>query len=113
MTYMDIKMRLLVEQEMTESGSLSASEMADNICSQVGQLDASRRYMFMSWLFIHSRGIHRARELRESLTAWLGSMPAESAAWEYKLIMGETRWWRDLDEPNLTRMMLECLGNNL
>ena len=113
MVVVNIDMLMIEEQRMSESVSLSVSEMAGNICSRVNRLDASRRYMFMRWLLAHSRAVHRAKELRESMTAWLGSMPAESANWEYKLIMGETRWWRDLDEPTLTRIMLECLGSNL
>ena len=109
MLLMNIELLTIDKQRMSESISLSVSEMVGNICSQVNQLDAARRYMFMGWLRIHSHTVHRAKELRESLTAWFGSMSTESADWEYNLIMGETRWWRDLDEPSLTRIMLECL----
>ena len=100
------------EPSKNESLSLSVSQMVDHICSQVDQLDIPRRYMFMQWLLMHSRAVRRTGEIREQLTVWLGSMSAESAEWEYKLIMGETTWWRDLDEWRLERIMLECLGHN-
>lgn len=109
---MNLQGQVLTEEVMTESVSLSAAEMAANICSQTDQLDIPRRYMFMQWLLIHSRAIHSASEIRENLNVWLGSLPPESAEWEYKLIMGETTWWRELDERRLERIMLECLGHN-
>ena len=109
---MNITLLTTEEPSKNESLSLSVSEMVDHICSQVDQLDVSRRYMFMQWLLMHSRAVRRTGEIREQLTVWLGSMSAESAEWEYKLIMGETTWWRDLDEWRLERIMLECLGHN-
>jgi hypothetical protein len=108
---MNIDMLMIEEQGKNTSNSESVSRMVDNICSQVDQLDAARRYMFMEWLLIHSHEVNRTGELRESLIAWLRSMPAESADWEYKLILTETKWWQDLDEPRLLKIMSECLGN--
>ena len=107
---MNIHMLVTEESSKDEAFSLSVSEMVDHICSQVNQLDDPRWYMFMQWLRMHSRAVHRARQLRENLTVWLGSMSAESAEWEYRLILGETRWWRDLEEPRLARIVLEGIG---
>ena len=109
---MNITMLTAEELSKDESLSLSVSQMVSHICSRVDQLDVSRRYMFMQWLMIHSRTVRSFREVRENLNVWLGSLPPESAEWEYKLIMGETTWWRELDERRLERIMLDCLGHN-
>jgi hypothetical protein len=81
--------------------------MAANICLNIDQLDVPRRYMFMQWLEMHSHAVRNTGEIRENLTTWLTTMTIESAEWEYKLILSETHWWRDLDERRLARMMLE------
>lgn len=109
---MNMDIVMIEEQRMSESISLSVSEMAGNIYSQLNLLDARCRYMFVKWLLAHSCAVYHSKEIRAGLIAWLGSIPAESAAWEYKLIMGEISWWQDLDEPTLTRMMLDCLRSN-
>lgn len=109
---MNIDMLMIEEQGKNTSISVSVSEMADVICLQVNQLDAARRYMFMEWLLIHSHAVNRTGELQESLLAWLRPMPAESADWEYKLMLTEIRWWRELEELRLMKIMLECLGKN-
>ena len=93
--------------------ALTVSEMVGHICSRADQLDVPRRYMLMQWLHMHSLAVRGIGEIREDLTAWLGSMPIESAAWEYQLIIGETNWWRDLDERRLARIMLESLGRDI
>jgi hypothetical protein len=110
---MSINMLMTEEPSKDEILALTVSEMVDHICSQVDQLDVPRRYMFMQWLQMHSHAVRSSREIQANLTAWLGSMPAESAAWEYTLIVGETNWWRDLDERRLARLMLENLGQAL
>jgi hypothetical protein len=110
---MSINMLLTEEPSKDEFLALTVSEMVDHICSEVDQLDVPRRYMFMQWLHMHSLAVRGIGEIREGLTAWLGSMPVESAVWEYKLIVGETNWWRDLDERRLARLMLESLGEDL
>jgi hypothetical protein len=86
--------------------------MAEDICSQINQLDAARQYMFMEWLLIHSHDPNRDSELPDSLVTWLGPMACESVIWEYELIMTEIKWWRDLDHPRLLKLMLECLRNS-
>ena len=110
---MNMLMLVTAEPSKDEALSLSVAEMVDRICSQVDQLDVPRRYMFMQWLQMHSHGVRSSREIRANLTVWLESMPAESAAWECSLIIGETSWWRDLDERRLARIMLESLGQDL
>lgn len=109
---MSINMLTTKEPEHSETDFMPASEMVDHICSQVNQLDDARRYMFMQWLRIHSHVVHHTRQLRENLNVWLGPMSTESTEWEYKLIMGEIRWWRDLEESRLARIMLEVIGQN-
>ena len=47
---MNIDMLMIEEQEKNTSNSVSVSRMVDDICLQVDQLDAARRYMFMEWL---------------------------------------------------------------
>ena len=110
---MDIDMLMIEEQGKSTSASQTVSDMADDICSQVNKLDVSRHYLFIEWLLMHSHAVTREKELRENLTTWLGSMSAESVDWEYKLIVGEIRWWRDLDESRLVKIMLECLRSRL
>lgn len=109
---MNIDVLMIEEQGKNTSTPVSISRMVADICSQVDQLDAARRYMFTEWLLIHSHAVNRTGEPRESLIAWLRSMPTESADCEYKLILTETKWWRDLDEPRLLKIMSECLGKN-
>jgi hypothetical protein len=103
---LSIHMLMTEEQSQDEFLALTVPEMVD-------QLDVPRRYMFMQWLQMHSHAVWSSREIQENLTTWLGSMPAESVVWEYKLIVGEMNWWRDLDERRLARLMLENLGQDL
>lgn len=83
--------------------------MVDHICAQFDQLEVARRYMVVKWLQGHSPAVRGYREMRENLAAWLESMPAEHAGREYKLILGETNWWRDLEERRFAQIMLESI----
>lgn len=83
--------------------------MVDHICAQFDLLEVPRRYMVMRWLQMHSPAVRGYREIRKNLATWLESMPAEHAGREYKLILGETNWWRELEERRFAQIMLESI----
>jgi hypothetical protein len=102
-------------------------QMASYICFQAGRLDEFRLEMFLNWLKSHSSAVRNAEcagvetedpctaytyILKDGLKLWFEALPLSGLLWEYRLILTEIRWWRNLDEPRLVKIMLECLGHN-
>jgi hypothetical protein len=102
-------------------------QMAFYICLQAAKLDKLRLQMFMSWLRSHSsivRNTECARleteiqykdetgGLKDGLKLWFKGLSVSGLIWEYRLILTEIRWWRELDEVRLAKIVLECVGNN-
>lgn len=100
-------------------------EMASEISRQALQLDEVRLDMFLRWLRNHGFKIRAQspgqfqlacsssmrRNLETSVKQRLESFPVSGQLWEYRLVLTEISWWRDLDYARLTKIVLECLGN--
>ena len=75
--------------------------------------------MFLSWLKSHSSQVREVfsglleihdREilehcLKNGLKGWLESFPQQGLFWEYRLILDEIAWWRDVDPNTLERIL--------
>ena len=102
---------------------LLVDRLASYICFQAARLDEIRLQMFMTWLKSHSSAVRNSSSnhedqvnnqecgLKESLMLWFGMLPLSALIWEYRLILTEIRWWRELDEARLTKIALDCLEN--
>ena len=101
------------------------SQLVSYIAFQAAKLDDLRLQMFLNWLASHSSAVrnggpdpvkvpsqskedHRSH-LEKSLAIWFNSLSLSGLIWEYRLVLTEIRWWRDLDETRLTKIALECL----
>jgi hypothetical protein len=104
-------------------------QMAVDISSQAAQLDDLRLPRFLAWLSAHSIKVKIAADANESignqvpmdvtldqeatieerlklnLKTWFESLPLRGLLWEYRLILDEIAWWRDLD-PHRLNMIL-------
>ena len=83
------------------------ADLVDEIVAHLPTLDGNRRQMFFRWLQVHHHSGVRVTgtNLKQCLTAWLGTLPAQGMNWEYHLILNEIGWWRDLDEASLADFM--------
>jgi hypothetical protein len=85
----------------------SVEQMALDVASQAFALESSRLRLFLDWLVSHSSMVRGSEAIqlescdREQvelkLKTWFQSLPADGLAWEYRLLLGEIAWWRDLD----------------
>ena len=86
--------------------SSSIAEMVAEIMARMPALDANRRQMLFRWLQAHhSGGCITEANLSDHLNKWFGKLPADGIDWEYRLILSEIAWWRDLDESSLAQFM--------
>lgn len=94
-------------------------QMVSEIWARVHQLDDPRLEMFLDWLTMHSvemkktfgnfldmdhvalRGVVIEGQFRLALKSWLQSIPVQGLLWEYKAVVAEIDWWRDLDPLRL------------
>ena len=95
-------------------------QMVSDISTQIFQLDDRRLRLFLNWLTAHSskvkatarlvidqlRGRDIEKRFNSALKAWLESLPTEGMLWEYRIIMDEIAWWRNLD-PQRMKMIVE------
>lgn len=99
-------------------------QMVSEIGTQAWQLDVPRLRMFLDWLMSHSsemkglvgkvmdtdpallRTIGGQEQFQSALTTWLPSLPVQGLLWEYQTIIGEIRWWHDLD-PSRWKMIIK------
>jgi len=82
-------------------------QMASDVASQAFDLEPSRLRLFLEWLVSHSSMVRGSESIRletkdgkqveMKLKAWLQSLPPDGLSWEYRLLLGEIAWWRDLD----------------
>ena len=96
---------------------ISIEQMASGVASQAFQLEPPRLRLFLDWLISHSSMVRGSESIqletydREQvelkLTTWFQSLPANGLAWEYRLLLGEITWWRDLD-PSSFALQAEC-----
>lgn len=103
-------------------------QMALDIAAQAYQLDDLRLRMFLNWLASHSgemkaatgkvldmevvalRGADMQERFMSALVSWLKSLPAQGLLWEYRTMMVEIGWWRDLDPCRLTTIVRSEAG---
>ncbi len=113
---------------MTDSNVL-IEQMAADISSQALRLDDVRLRLFMQWLNAHSSKVKAATEpesrslqpgrgevtfpretimeeqLKAGLGKWFESLPLQGILWEYRLILDEIAWWRDLEAHRLAMIL--------
>ncbi len=56
------------------------------------------------------RGADTEEQFKSALKAWLGSLPAQGMLWEYRLLLDEIAWWRDLDRHRLLMILKSEAG---
>jgi hypothetical protein len=104
-------------------------QMTVDISVGVAHLDDHRLRLFLGWLDSHSSEVKFAGEsselvgkqvlldvamdreanmeehLKLNLKRWFESLPMQRLLWEYRLILGEITWWRDLDARRLLMIL--------
>jgi hypothetical protein len=85
----------------------SVGQMASGVTGQAFELEPSRLRLFLDWLVSHSSLVcgsesiqletYDREQVEAKLKAWFEALPVDGLAWEYKLLVGEIAWWRDLD----------------
>lgn len=99
-------------------------QMVLDISRQAFQLDDLCLPLFLNWLTTHNgkardaiqmdiAAIRRAdaeEQFKLALKAWLGSLPAQGLLWEYRLLLDEVAWWRDLDPHRLLMILKSEAG---
>ena len=89
---------------------ISVSQIAAYIITQVTSLESTRRKLFLDWLCAHSNQATKGSDLnriQDSLVDWFESLSEADVLREYYLVTGEVRWWRDLEEGALAKMLDE------
>jgi hypothetical protein len=51
------------------------------------------------------REANMEEHLKLNLKRWFESLPMQRLLWEYRLILGEITWWRDLDARRLLMIL--------
>ena len=92
-------------------------QMVSDISSQAVRLDEVRLQKFLEWLKSHSSKVKTVEQvlvevevhgegsiddrLKNDLQRWFESFPIQGLLWEYRLLLNEVAWWRDLDPHEL------------
>ena len=86
---------------------ISIEQMASDVAGQAFDLEPSRLLLFLEWLVSHSSIVRSSEAIRLEtcdreqvelkLKAWFESLQVDGLAWEYRLLLGEIAWWRDLN----------------
>lgn len=93
-------------------------QMVKDISNQAQGLDPVRLGLFLCWLCAHCalmKAIPPQQEgidgqLEPALRSWFESLPAQGMLWEYRLILDEIAWWRDLDTRHLHMILKSEAG---
>jgi hypothetical protein len=82
-------------------------QMASDIARLSFQLESSRLLLFLEWLVSHSSKVQNngiiqlddfnREQFKINLNAWFQSLPLNGLLWEYRLLVDEIDWWRNLD----------------
>ncbi|MBK7317714.1 hypothetical protein [Candidatus Villigracilis affinis] len=82
-------------------------QMAADITAKACVLEQVRLERFMEWLVSHSSKVRgngepltlmsSREQMQLKLNAWFQSLPVSGLLWEYRLILDEIVWWRDVD----------------
>jgi hypothetical protein len=92
---------------------LLIGQMVTDISAQVQGLDPLRLGLFMNWLGAHSARLKAVPQQQEdmeknfkpALRSWLASLSVQGMLWEYRLVMDEIAWWRELDASRLNMIL--------
>ncbi len=95
-------------------------QMVSDISTQAMMLDDLRLQSFLNWLNAHRSQMKTMSGLDErscagridehletGLKMWFATLPMQGLLWEYRLILDEIAWWRDLDPGRLFVMTEE------
>jgi hypothetical protein len=93
-------------------------QMVTDISRQAQELDKVRLGLFLNWLCAHSVRVKAATlrqedlqaGLQPALGAWFESLSMPGMLWEYRLVMDEIAWWRDLDSLRLLMFLKSETG---
>lgn len=88
-------------------------KMVLDISMQAFQLDDHYLPLFLNGLTAHCGKVKDAiqmdtdteEQFKPALKAWLESQPAQGMLWEYRLLLDEIAWWRDLDPRRLLMIL--------
>ena len=85
-------------------------QMVKDISSQAQGLDPVRLGLFLGWLCAHSAQVKAIPQgidgqLEPALRSWFESLPVQGLLWEYRLVLDEIAWWRDLDAHRLNMLI--------
>lgn len=95
-----------------------AGLMAEDIQAHAGCLEAERLQLFLDWLAAHNGALQMERaglrdaggEFKSVIKTWLASLPIQGALWEYRLILDEVDWLRELDAQRLMMILKSGKG---
>jgi hypothetical protein len=93
-------------------------QMVKDISGQTQGLDPVRLGLFLGWLCAHSAQVKAIPlqqegidgQLEPALRSWFESLPAQGLLWEYRLILDEITWWRNLDGRRLDMLQKSETG---
>lgn len=98
-------------------GSMSdvlIEQMATDVHDHALRLVDVRLSGFLKWLTAHNGRIQvspaAGGEFKSALQTWFSSLSAQGALWEYRLIMDEIAWWRDLESQRLDMILRSEAG---
>ncbi len=88
---------------------MSIPQIVTDLCSQVNDLEGTRKERFLDWLNKHHRTNQptTGETLSVFLNTWLGSLSPQGLQWEVQLLQDEIAWWRNLSAARLWRMLEE------
>ena len=93
---------------------LLIGQMIVEIDGEATRLDDGRKRLFLEWLKAHSSQVKSALDsgsgLPAALEQWFLSIPTRGLLWEYRLVLEEITWWRELNSNRL-RAILEAERN--
>jgi hypothetical protein len=90
-------------------------QVVKEIVAGVRELDPVCRRMFLNWMGNHASQVRCVDEdpyqdcLAIKLSVWLDSMSMVGILWEYRLIMVEIEWWKNLEQATRERIAAEEL----
>ena len=88
-------LQTLIEQNVAE------------ISTNLAALDDDRRRMFLHWLRAHQREAASISDatVKDRLITWFEELTEEGILREYRLILSEIVWWRDLGDGLLAEIV--------
>lgn len=92
-------------------------QMVAEISRQARELDPVRLGWFLDWLCAHTAQVNAGlleqgallERLQPALRAWFMSLSMQGMLWEYRLLLDEIAWWRELDDLRL-RLLADQRG---